>query len=95
MKKIFLIFFVFLFSSWSFAQNEITSELDELFEKLKKTNNPMTAKKIEGKIWKSWTTHPSEESLTNLLAKGSEYMAQNQITSAPVSYTHQTQPTKA
>ena len=68
MKKIFLIFFVFLFSSWSFAQNEITSELDELFEKLKKTNNPMTAKKIEGKIWKLWTTHPSEDSLTNLLA---------------------------
>ena len=78
MKKIFLIFFVFLFSSWSFAQNEITSELDELFEKLKKTNNPMTAKKIEGKIWKLWTTHPSEDSLTNLLAKGSEYMSQNQ-----------------
>ena len=82
MKKIFLIFFVFLFSSWSFAQNEITSELDELFEKLKKTNNPMKAKKIEGKIWKLWTTHPSEDSLTNLLAKGSEYMAQNQLTSA-------------
>ena len=42
----------------------------------------MTAKKIEGKIWKLWTTHPSQESLTNLLAKGSEYMAQNQLTSA-------------
>ena len=42
----------------------------------------MTAKKIEGKIWKLWTTHPSEDSLTNLLAKGSEYMAQNQLTSA-------------
>ena len=82
MKKTFLIFFLFLFSSWSFAQNETTSELDKLFEKLKKTNNPMTAKKIEGKIWKLWTTHPSQESLTNLLAKGSEYMAQNQLTSA-------------
>ena len=42
----------------------------------------MTAKKIEGKIWKLWTTHPSEDSLTNLLAKGSEYMSQNQLTSA-------------
>ena len=29
-----------------------------------------------------WTTHPSEESLTNLLAKGSYYMSQNQLTSA-------------
>ena len=71
-----------MFSSASFAQNEIAVELDDLFEKLKKTGNPMTAKKIEGKIWKLWTTHPSEESLTDLLAKGSEYMAQNQLTSA-------------
>jgi len=71
-----------LFSSASFAQNEIAVELDDLFEKLKKTGNPMTAKKIEGKIWKLWTTHPSEKSLTDLLAKGSEYMAQNQLTSA-------------
>ena len=51
-------------------------------KRLKKTNNPMSAKQIEGKIWKLWTTHPSQESLTNLLAKGSEYMAQNQLTSA-------------
>ena len=82
MKKIFIILFIFLFSSASFAQNEIAVELDDLFEKLKKTGNPMTAKKIEGKIWKLWTTHPSEKSLTDLLAKGSEYMAQNQLTSA-------------
>ena len=71
-----------MFSSASFAQNEIAVELDDLFEKLKKTGNPMTAKKIEGKIWELWTTHPSEKSLTDLLAKGSEYMAQNQLTSA-------------
>ena len=62
MKKIFIILFIFLFSSASFAQNEIAVELDDLFEKLKKTGNPMTAKKIEGKIWKLWTTHPSEKS---------------------------------
>ena len=82
MKKVFLIFFIFLFSSGTFAKNESAAELDELFEKLKKTSNPMSARKIEGKIWKLWTTHPSEESLTDLLAKGSEYMAQNQLTSA-------------
>jgi tetratricopeptide (TPR) repeat protein len=81
-KKIFLIFFIFLFSSGTLAQNETAAKLDELFERLKKTNNPMSAKQIEGKIWKLWTTHPSQESLTNLLAKGSEYMAQNQLTSA-------------
>mgnify|MGYP003308245639 CR=1 FL=1 len=42
----------------------------------------MSARKIEGKIWKLWTTHPTQDSLTNLLAKGSEYMAQNELTSA-------------
>jgi len=81
-KKVFFIFFIFLFSSGTFAQNETAAELDRLFEKLKKTNNPMSARKIEGKIWKLWTTHPSQESLTDLLAKGSDYMAQNQLTSA-------------
>ena len=29
-----------------------------------------------------WTTHPDEKSLTDLLAKGSDYMSQNQLTSA-------------
>ena len=37
---------------------------------------------IENKIWKLWTTHPSEQSLTNLLAKGSSYMSQDKLTSA-------------
>ena len=82
MKKIFLIFFLFLFSTNSFTQNQTISDLDGLFEKLKKTNNPMTAREIEGKIWKLWTTHPTQESLTSLLAKGSLYMSQNQLTSA-------------
>ena len=82
MKKIFLIFIIFLFSSGTFAQNETAAELDELFNQLKKTNNPMSARKIEGKIWKLWTTHPTQDSLTSLLAKGSEYMAQNELTSA-------------
>tara|TARA_A100001011_G_scaffold108056_1_gene114659 strand:- start:157 stop:708 length:552 start_codon:yes stop_codon:yes gene_type:complete len=81
-KKIFLIFFLFLFSTNSFAQNQTISDLDGLFEKLKKTNNLMTAREIEGKIWKLWTTHPTQESLTSLLAKGSQYMSQNQLTSA-------------
>ena len=82
MKKIFLIFIIFLFSSGTFAQDETAAELDELFNQLKKTNNPMSARKIEGKIWKLWTTHPTQDSLTSLLAKGSEYMAQNELTSA-------------
>ena len=42
----------------------------------------MSARKIEGKIWKLWTTHPSEPTLTELLAEGSYYMSQNQLANA-------------
>ena len=82
MKKIFFILIIFLFSSGTFAQNNASTELDNLFEKLKKINNPKSAKKIEEKIWNLWITHPTEKSLTDLLAKGSEFMFQNQLTSA-------------
>ena len=82
MKKIFFILIIFLFSFETFAQNDTSTELDNLFEKLKKINNPESAKKIEKKIWNLWTTHPTDKSLTDLLAKGSEYMFQNQLTSA-------------
>ena len=44
--------------------------------------NKFKWKKVEDKIWELWTTHPSEDTLTELLAKGSEYMMQNQLTSA-------------
>ena len=82
MKKIFFILIIFLFSFGTFAQNDTGAELDNLFEKLKKINNPKSAKKIEEKIWNLWITHPTEKSLTDLLAKGSEFMFQNQLTSA-------------
>ena len=39
-------------------------------------------RKIEDEIWNVWTTHPSEETLTSLLKKGTNYMSQNQLTSA-------------
>ena len=82
MKKFLSIFFICIFTAISSSHSEAAAELDGLFEKLKKTNNPMSAREIEEKIWKLWTTHPTQESLTSLLAKGSEYMSQNQLTSA-------------
>ena len=64
------------------AEENYDKQLDNLFKQLKSTGSSIAAKEIESKIWKMWTTHPSEESLTNLLAKGSYYMSQNQLTSA-------------
>ena len=57
-------------------------ELDQLFSQLKKTNNPMSARKIEGKIWKLWTTHPTKNNLTKLLADGSSAMMDNKLDAA-------------
>ena len=69
-------------SSILYANENYDAKLDNLFNQLKSTSSSIDAKEIESKIWKMWTTHPSEESLTNLLAKGSYYMSQNQLTSA-------------
>ena len=81
MKKL-LSLVLILFAGISYAENNYKIELDNLFNQLKTTSSSTTAKAIETKIWDLWTTHPSEESLTNLLAKGSYYMSQNQLTSA-------------
>ena len=82
MKKV-LVIILFLFSlSPAISLENQKNELNKLFSELKKINNSSEAKIIENKIWKLWTTHPSEQSLTNLLAKGSSYMSQDKLTSA-------------
>ena len=82
MKKIILSIIFISLSSILYANENYDAKLDNLFNQLKSTSSSIDAKEIESKIWKMWTTHPSEESLTNLLAKGSYYMSQNQLTSA-------------
>ena len=82
MKKILYIFLFFTFSNLSIANENYQKQIDKLFEKLKTSLDYNNSKKIESKIWDLWTTHPSEESLTNLLADGSFFMSQNKLDSA-------------
>ena len=82
MKKIFYIFIFLLFSNNIYAAENREEELNKLFNQLKNTYNNLSAKEIESKIWKLWTTHPSEPTLTELLAEGSYYMSQNQLANA-------------
>ena len=82
MKKILLYLTLLIFFGISNAKDNNISQLDKLFDQLKGTASSINAKEIENKIWKLWTTHPSEASLTNLLAKGSYYMSKNELTSA-------------
>ena len=82
LKRLFLNILFLILCNGASASEDRNLQLDTLFNQLKNTKNLYTAKEIENEIWKLWTTHPSEESLTKLLAKGSEYMSQNQLTSA-------------
>ena len=82
MKKILLSLILVSLSCISTANDKYDIKLNNLFNQLKSTNSSSEAKEIETQIWEIWTTHPSEESLTDLLAKGSYYMSQNQLTSA-------------
>ena len=69
MKKILLSIIFISLSSILNAKENYDAKLDNLFNQLKSTSSSIAAKEIESKIWKMWTTHPSEESLQIFLQK--------------------------
>ena len=70
MKK-YLITFLILFSNLNLLNaDDRINKLNKLFNDLKIKNSSI-ANKAEQKIWKIWSTHPSDEKLTLLLAEGS------------------------
>tara|TARA_B100000579_G_scaffold41423_1_gene28886 strand:- start:980 stop:1486 length:507 start_codon:yes stop_codon:yes gene_type:complete len=71
----------------TYAQDNQKKQIDNLFNQLKTASNYEDSKKIESKIWELWTTHPSENSLTALLADGSFYMSQNKLETAYETFT--------
>ena len=81
MKKFSFIFFIFVFSSSLFADDN-KKEIDKLFIQLKSALNFENSKDIEDKIWDLWTTHPSKDNLTKLLADGSSDMMDNKLETA-------------
>ena len=79
MKKI--IFIILILYSNVLIADERQSELDKLFNDLK-INNTSLSFEAEQKIWKLWSTHPSDEKLTEILAKGSELVLDQKYTQA-------------
>ena len=71
-----------MFSSSIFADDNHQKEIDKLFIQLKSALNFENSKKIEDKIWNLWTTHPSKNNLTKLLADGSSAMMDNKLETA-------------
>ena len=84
MKKLFLcVFLVLMFFGNTIAESkDREAKLDQLFEQLKKSNNTSIALEIEMKIWSIWSKHPTQEKLTQSLAKGSELMVEGELESA-------------
>ena len=71
MKKIFFLLAIISFSFFSIVSaQEREAKLNELFNQLKNNSDVSSAFEIEMKIWNIWSTHPSQENLTQLLAKG-------------------------
>ena len=80
-KKFFISVFLFFISlSFTYAENR-DLKLDKLFLKLK-IENSYSAFEIEQKIWKIWSTHPSNDELTNMLNVGSNLVNNNQLSKA-------------
>ena len=83
MKKIFFLFLVMSFSFFSIVNSqEREAKLDGLFNQLKNNNDVAAAFEIEMKIRNIWSTHPSQENLTQLLAKGSILMSEQKLKKA-------------
>ena len=87
MKQIFYFIIFLTYSFFSFANEVQQKKIDDLFNKLKAAPSYEASKKIESEIWEIWITHPSENSLTALLADGSSYMSQNKLETAYETFT--------
>ena len=84
MKKLSLyVFLVLLFCGNTIADSKNKDvKLNQLFEQLKKSNKASIALEIEMKIWNIWSTHPTQEKLTQSLAKGSDLMSKGKLEAA-------------
>ena len=81
MKKISLyVFLILLFCGNTIADSkDRNAKLNQLFEQLTKNNNVSIVLEIEMKIWNIWSTHPTQEKLTQSLAKGSDLMSKEEL----------------
>ena len=82
MKKLLgiLVLGLLFFSNANSEEREL--ELNKLFNQLKNNSDTSMAFKVEMKIWNIWSTHPSQENLTQLLANGSNLITQHKLNKA-------------
>ena len=70
-----------LFSSINAKAESRKNQLDRLFNELK-TDNPALTYETEQKIWKIWSTHPTNQNLTEKLTEGSKLVRNKKLLKA-------------
>jgi tetratricopeptide (TPR) repeat protein len=70
MKKILFLIIFYIFNPSNLFAEDKNIQLNKLFNDLK-INNTSLSNLAEQKIWKLWSTHPSDEKLTTMLTEGS------------------------
>ena len=78
-SKIFL-FFIIIFIS--FFHNAFSSELDNLFLRLKQSENHMIARNYESKIWKLWLNDGSSDASNTQMQKGVDLLNNGKLDQA-------------
>ena len=78
MKKIITFLISLLFLTISSKANDRDIQLNRLFNELK-INNAALVYGAEQKIWKIWSTHPTDEKLTLKLSEGTNLMQGNTL----------------
>ena len=73
MKNIIIFLILFLGQFNSSIASDINIQLDKLFQELKNINSN-SAFQTEQKIWKLWSTHPTNDKLTARLEEGSQFV---------------------
>ena len=79
LNKIFTILIVIFIN---FSHNSHSSELDNLFFKLKQSTNPTLAMDYEAKIWNLWINNGSTESNNSQMQKGLELLQNGKLDKA-------------
>ena len=80
MKKIIIIVTLFFFSK-SLNASDRVNNLNKLFDELK-VGNLSISQEVEQKIWNIWSTHPTDQNLTEILGEGSKHVRNQELVQA-------------
>jgi tetratricopeptide (TPR) repeat protein len=79
----YILIILFVLNITNLEANDKNKKLDRLFNDLKFKNATLSYE-IEQKIWKLWSTHPSDKNLTTMLAEGSNLVNKQKFDQAIV-----------